>query len=131
MDSDKALFTLADPTEHAIVGSDKKLPGAFNYDPSARGSNAWVDDCHMNSTGGKFPVYGEKIKRGSSNILGRNFVGYVYDASIGVDREYGALHRADEIILRAKISQESNDSHDRRSPQRHEVTKLISHQVTS
>lgn len=112
MDGDKALFSFADPTKHSIVGPDKKLPGAFNYDPSARGSNAWVDDCDMDSAGGKFLVRGEQIECGSSNIMGRNFVSYVNDMRVRVAGEYGALHRANEIILRAKISQEGDERHD-------------------
>src|SRR5258706_14741758 len=104
MDGDKALFSFADPTEHSIVGPDKKLPGAFNYDPSARGSNAWVDDCDMDSAGGKFPVRGEQIESGCSNILGRDFVSYGNDMRVRVAGEYGALHPAHQVIPVAKIS---------------------------
>src|SRR5258707_2561822 len=106
MDGDKALFSFADPTKHSIVGPDKKLPGAFNYGPSARGSNAWIDDCDMDSAGGKFLVRGEKVECGSSNILGRDFVRYVNDMRGRRTGEYGGRHRANDIILRTQISPE-------------------------
>src|SRR5258708_7772080 len=124
MKRESALFTFIDPIKHAVVGSDKELSGALNNDGPARGSYGWIHNRDMNRAGGKVFVYGEQVERGSSNILRWNFVCDINDACLGVDREYHPLHRTNEVILRAKISQESDDWHDGHSTQREDVTKL-------
>jgi hypothetical protein len=47
------------------------------------------------------------------NIVWGNVVRYVDDLGSGTDREDHAFHRADEIILRAEVGQESDDRHNR------------------
>src|SRR6266850_4748467 len=101
-------FSFADPTKQSVVGSDKELAGAFDDDSSARGSHAGIDNADMNSTGRKVLICGQQIEGGRPDILRRNFVGDINDAGVGIDGEYRPLHRAHEIILRAKISQESD-----------------------
>src|SRR3982074_539496 len=98
MNGEKSLFSLADPTKYTVVRSDKKLSGAFDDYRSTRGAHAWVNNCQMNSSGGKVFIDREQIERGSPNVLCRNFVGDINEARAGVDREYRALHRAHEVI---------------------------------
>src|SRR6267154_1047912 len=114
MEGEKTLFSFTDPTKHTVVRPNKKLSRAFNDCPSALGSHARVNNCNMNSSGGKVFIDCEQIERGGPNVLRRNFVADIDYRCVRADREYGALHRANEIILRAKISQESNDRHDGR-----------------
>src|SRR5713101_392301 len=111
MDRAKDPFSFADPTKQSVVRSDKELAGAFDDDSSAPGSYAWIDNANMNSAGRKVLICGQQIEGGGADILRRNFVGDINDASVGIDGEYRALHRAQEIILRAKVSQESDDRH--------------------
>lgn len=110
MDCQRVLFPLTDPAKDSVVGSDEKLPGAFQDDAPARGAHSRVDNHYMNRAGGKLFVDGEQIESGGPDILWRNFVCDINDAGTGIDGEDCALHRANEIILRAKVSQESDDS---------------------
>src|SRR6266849_6949406 len=111
MDGAKGPFSFADPTKQSVVRSDKELAGAFDDDSSARGSHAWIDNADMDSAGRKVLICGQQIEGGGADILGRNFVGDINDAGVGIDGEDHALHRAHEIILRAKVSQERDDWH--------------------
>src|SRR5258708_34821381 len=104
-------FSFADPTKQSVVRSDKELAGAFDDDSSARGSYAWIDNADMDSAGRKVLICGQQIEGGALDILRRNFVSDINDAGVGIDGEYRALHRAHEIILRAKVSQERDDWH--------------------
>src|SRR5258708_6981679 len=113
MERTKDLFSFADPTKQSVVRSDKELAGAFDDDSSARGSYAWIDNADMNSAGRKVLICGQQIEGGGADILRRNFVGDINDAGVGIDGEYRALHRGHEIIQRAKISQESDQCHER------------------
>ncbi len=109
MDCPKVPFSFPNPTKHSVVRSDKKLPGAFQYDASAQRPHSRIDNHDMNSARGKFLINGKQIESGGLDILWRNFVGDINDDGGGIDGEYRALHRANEIILRAEVSQESND----------------------
>ena len=108
MDRAKVIFSLADPTKQSVVGPDKKLPRAIDYDSSACGSYAGVDNRYVDSARGEIVVYSQQIESGRPDILGWNLVGDIHDARVGVSRKDRAFHRADKIILRAKISQESD-----------------------
>src|SRR6266852_3801472 len=111
MDRAKGPFSFADPTKQSVVRSDKELAGTFDDDSSARGSHARIDNPDMNSAGGKVLICNQQIEGGRPDILRRNFVGDVNYADVGIDGEYRALHRAHEIILQAKVSQESDQRH--------------------
>src|SRR6267142_2593519 len=89
------------------------------------GTYTRIDNRDVNCAGRKSRVTCEQIERTGVDILGWNVVREVDNLRGGIEGKDRALHRADEIILRAKISQESDDRHDWRSPQRHKVTKLV------
>src|ERR1700686_2603679 len=127
MDCHKVLFSFTDPAKDSIVGSDERLPRAFQDDASARGAHSGIDNHDMNSAREKLLINGKQIESGSPDILWRNFVCDINDAGGGINGEDRALQSANEIILRAEVGQESNDGHHSVPPQRHEATKLVSH----
>src|SRR5260370_11355687 len=79
-----------------------------------------------NCGGRKSGVTCEQIERTGGDIVGRNVVRDIDNLRGGIDGEDRALHRADEIILRAKISQESDNRHEDEF-----TTRTQSHKVNS
>ena len=102
-------FALAYPTKQAVVWSYKELIGAFDQYGPAIGANSRIDDRDMNRAAGKVFINSEQIERAGMNILRWNIVSEVDNLSRGIRGKNHSLHRAHEIVLRAKVGQESDD----------------------
>ena len=109
MDRPKVFFAFTNPTEDAVVWPDKKLLRAVDEDRPSIRTYSGVDYRHVNRVRRETLVTGKQIKSPGPDVLGWNLVSNINDGGSGIDGENRALHRADEIILRAEVSQESND----------------------
>jgi hypothetical protein len=105
------VLSLTDPTKNPVIRTNEKLAGAFDDDAAARGSDAGIDHRDMNGTGRKAFVDGEEIEGRSLNVVRWSFVCNINDDDARTQGEDRSLHRANEIVLRAKVSQESDDWH--------------------
>ena len=103
IDCAPVTFALADPTEQPVIGADKELLGAFDYERTAVRTDTGIDDRHMNRTRGKVPVTRQQIERGRFDILRRKVMSDVDDLRVRVLRKDDSLHRPDKIILGAEI----------------------------
>jgi hypothetical protein len=102
------LFSLADPAEHAVVRADEQLPSTFNQYSAPVGTDAGIDDRHVNGPGRKAFVTGKEIEGGRVNVARWDLVTDVDNRDLRIDRKDCSLHRADKIVLSAEVGEESD-----------------------